>query len=103
MSRAALTVTFGTHKVGLLVDPASAAAGSVELVDIGLGPYLGEPAVEALQHDDVRRLLPRPGRQSQKYSRGVVGVRAGSAQYTGAGVLAVGAAVRVGLRGDGPL
>jgi hydroxyethylthiazole kinase-like uncharacterized protein yjeF len=96
---ATLTVTFGTHKVGLLVDPASAAAGSVELVDIGLGPHLGEPAVEALQHDDVRRLLPLPGHESQKYSRGVVGVRAGSAQYTGAGVLAVGAAVRVGLAG----
>lgn len=96
---AALTVTFGTHKVGLLVDPAAAAAGTVQLVDIGLGPYLPPPAVEALQHSDVRRLLPRPGRSAQKYSRGVVGVRAGSAQYTGAGLLATGAAVRSGLAG----
>lgn len=96
---AALTVTFGTHKVGLLVDPAAAAAGSVELVDIGLTPYLGPPAVEALQQSDVRRMLPRPGRAAHKYSRGVVGVRAGSTQYTGAGVLAVGAAVASGLAG----
>ena len=96
---AAVTVTFGTYKIGLLLDPAAAAAGSVELVDIGLGPYLGEPAVEALQSADVSQLVPRPGRSAQKYSRGVVGVRAGSAQYTGAGVLATGAAVHSGLAG----
>lgn len=96
---AALTVTFGTHKIGLLVDPAAQAAGSIDLVDIGLGPFLGTPAVEALQTADVRALVPRPGRAAQKYVRGVVGVRAGSAQYTGAGVLATGGAVRSGLCG----
>jgi hydroxyethylthiazole kinase-like uncharacterized protein yjeF len=96
---AALTVTFGTYKVGLLVDPAASAAGAVELVDIGLGPHLGEPAIEALQQSDVRRLLPRPGPEDHKYSRGVVGVRAGSQKFTGAGVLATGAAVRCGLAG----
>lgn len=96
---AALTVTFGTHKVGLLVDPAAASAGVVQLVDIGLGPHLGAPSLEALQESDVRRLLPRPERSAHKYTRGVVGVRAGSAQYTGAGVLATGAAVRSGLAG----
>ncbi len=96
---AALTVTFGTLKVGLLVDPAAASAGVVQLVDIGLEPHLPEAAVEALQEADVRRLIPRPGRSAQKYSRGVVGVRAGSAQYTGAGVLATGAAVHSGLAG----
>jgi ADP-dependent NAD(P)H-hydrate dehydratase / NAD(P)H-hydrate epimerase len=96
---AALTVTFGTYKVGLLVDPAASAAGAVELVDIGLEPHLGPPAIEALQQDDVRRLLPRPGPEDHKYSRGVVGVRAGSQKFTGAGVLATGAAVRCGLAG----
>ncbi|HZX05964.1 NAD(P)H-hydrate epimerase, partial [Kribbella sp.] len=34
--RAALTVTFGTHKVCHLVDPAASACGPVHLVDIGL-------------------------------------------------------------------
>lgn len=96
---AELTVTFGTHKVGLLVDPAAAASGVVELVDIGLQPYLGDPVVEALQETDVRRMLPRPRRADHKYSRGVVGVRAGSAEYTGAGLLATGAAVCCGLAG----
>jgi hydroxyethylthiazole kinase-like uncharacterized protein yjeF len=97
--QAELTVTFGTHKVGLLTDPAADAAGVVELVDIGLGPHLGEPTVEALQEADVRRLLPRPGPEDHKYSRGVVGIRAGSQRFTGAGVLATGAAVRCGLAG----
>jgi ADP-dependent NAD(P)H-hydrate dehydratase / NAD(P)H-hydrate epimerase len=96
---AAVTVTFGTHKVGLLVDPAAAAAGSVELVDIGLGPYLDAPAVEALQPDDVRRLLPLPPHQAQKYSRGVLGIAAGSPEYTGAGLLVTSGAVATGFAG----
>src|SRR5471030_1944890 len=38
--RAHVTVTFGTWKPGLLVDPGAEHAGAVELVDIGLGPML---------------------------------------------------------------
>jgi hydroxyethylthiazole kinase-like uncharacterized protein yjeF len=91
--RADLTVTFGTHKVALLVDPAAAAAGAVHLVDIGLGPHLPEPVIQSLQPPDVVALLPRPGRAAHKYSRGVVGVRAGSEQYSGAGVLCVAGAL----------
>jgi len=82
---AALTVTFGTHKVAHLVDPAAQACGVVHLVDIGL--QLPPAAVTALQAQDVAALLPVPEPDAQKYSRGVVGVRAGSAQYPGAGVL----------------
>ncbi|MFJ6655036.1 NAD(P)H-hydrate dehydratase [Streptomyces sp. NPDC091377] len=95
--RADLTVTFGTHKPGLLVDPAREYAGSVRLVDIGLGDVLPpEPELEALQHAEVARLLPRPGAESDKYRRGVVGVAAGSARYPGAAVLAVAGALRGG-------
>ncbi len=84
---AALTVTFGTHKVCHLVEPAAAAAGAVHLVDLGL--RLPEPVVEALQPGDVAALVPRPDEDAQKYSRGVVGVRAGSATYPGAALLSV--------------
>jgi ADP-dependent NAD(P)H-hydrate dehydratase / NAD(P)H-hydrate epimerase len=84
---ATVTVTFGTHKVAHLVDPAAMACGVVHLVDIGLD--LPAPAVTALQEDDVAALLPRPAPDAQKYTRGVVGVRAGSEQYPGAGVLCV--------------
>ncbi|MFD3499300.1 NAD(P)H-hydrate dehydratase [Streptomyces sp. NPDC058676] len=93
--RADLTVTFGTHKPGLLVDPAREYAGSVRLVDIGLS-LPAEPALEALQHADVARLLPVPGAESDKYRRGVVGIAAGSARYPGAAVLAVSGALRGG-------
>jgi hydroxyethylthiazole kinase-like uncharacterized protein yjeF len=85
--RAEVTVTFGTHKIGHLVDPAAMACGAVHLVDIGL--HLPAPAVTALQEADVRVMLPRPSPDAQKYTRGVVGVRAGSEQYPGAGVLCV--------------
>ncbi len=34
--------------------------------------------VEGLQADDVARLLPRPAESAHKYTRGVVGIRAGS-------------------------
>ncbi|MBS4753475.1 NAD(P)H-hydrate epimerase [Nocardioides sp. zg-ZUI104] len=94
--RAALTVTFGTHKPCHLLDPAAEACGALTLVDIGLD--LPEPDVEALQPEDVAALLPRPGPQAHKYTRGVVGVRAGSATYPGAGVLSV-AGAACGLAG----
>jgi hydroxyethylthiazole kinase-like uncharacterized protein yjeF len=91
-----VTVTFGTHKVCHLVEPAATASGVVQLVDLGLD--LPEPAVTALQADDVAALLPRPEPFAQKYSRGVVGVRAGSERYPGAGVLSTSGAA-CGLAG----
>ncbi|HLK73869.1 MAG TPA: NAD(P)H-hydrate dehydratase, partial [Streptosporangiaceae bacterium] len=95
--RADVTVTFGAIKPGLLVDPGAGHAGTVELVDIGLGGQLsGEPAVMAPQRDDIAALLPRPGPESDKYRRGVVGVLAGSDRFAGAAVLAAGGAVRGG-------
>ena len=92
--RAAVTVTFGTHKPGLLVDPGAQYAGVVRLVGIGIDP--GAPALEALQHADVAALLPHPSAESDKYRRGVVGIAAGSERYPGAAVLAVSAALHGG-------
>jgi ADP-dependent NAD(P)H-hydrate dehydratase / NAD(P)H-hydrate epimerase len=89
--RAALTVTFGTHKVCHLIDPAASACGPVHLVDIGL--ELPSPAVEALQPVDVAALYPVPRRESDKYSRGVTGLLVGSTQYPGAAVLATAGAL----------
>ncbi|MFH9135552.1 NAD(P)H-hydrate dehydratase [Streptomyces sp. NPDC017524] len=95
--RADATVTFGTYKPGLLIDPAAEHAGALRLVDIGLGPELPEPPdLEALQYADVAALLPAPGPESDKYRRGVVGVVAGSERYPGAAVLAVAGALRGG-------
>ncbi|PVD00030.1 NAD(P)H-hydrate dehydratase [Streptomyces sp. CS147] len=95
--RADATVTFGTYKPGLLIDPAAEHAGALRLVDIGIGPELPEPPdLEALQYADVAALLPVPGAESDKYRRGVVGVVAGSERYPGAAVLAVAGALRGG-------
>jgi hydroxyethylthiazole kinase-like uncharacterized protein yjeF len=91
-----VTVTFGTWKPGLLIDPGASKAGAAQLVDIGLSPYLPEPAAIALQAADVAGILPQPSAESDKYRRGVLGVVAGSDQYTGAAVLSVGAAIHGG-------
>jgi ADP-dependent NAD(P)H-hydrate dehydratase / NAD(P)H-hydrate epimerase len=94
--QADVTITFGTWKPGLLIDPGAAHAGVVELVDIGLQPYLGRPAVGAPQAADIAAWLPRPSAESDKYRRGVLGIVAGSDRFTGAAPLAVGGAIRGG-------
>ena len=92
--RADVTVTFGALKTGLVVAPGADYAGAVEVVDIGLA--LPDSDVTLLDADDVARLLPAPAGETDKYRRGVVGVVAGSDQYTGAAVLAVGGALGAG-------
>jgi hydroxyethylthiazole kinase-like uncharacterized protein yjeF len=82
------TVTFGSHKPALLAGPAAEAAGAVTFIDIGLA--LGAAALEAIEPDDGALLAPAlPGRNGHKYTRGVVGVAAGSDQYPGAAHLVV--------------
>jgi hydroxyethylthiazole kinase-like uncharacterized protein yjeF len=96
------TVTFGTYKNALLVGPAASAAGSdagavARLVDIGLGPHLPPPSIEAIEASDGHLLVETfdwlRAPTSHKYSRGVVGVRAGSPQYAGAAHLCVAGAL----------
>ena len=94
--RAALTVTFGTHKVAHLVDPAAQACGVVELVDLGLS--IPGPLAVSLQAGDVARMMPKVDPTGHKYSRGVVGLRTGSAAFPGAAVLSV-AGASCGLAG----
>ncbi|HEX4015380.1 MAG TPA: NAD(P)H-hydrate dehydratase [Frankiaceae bacterium] len=92
--RAAATITFGTLKPGLLVLPGADYAGAVELVGIGLS--LPSAGLEQLEAADVGRLLPGPGSESSKYTRGVLGITAGSDAYPGAAVLCTGGARRGG-------
>lgn len=94
--RAGLTVTFGTGKPGLYVGAGRLHAGRIQVVDIGLAPYLSEADLSLLEVVDVVMRLPLRQAGGDKYTTGVVGVAAGSPQYTGAAVLAVGAAVRAG-------
>ncbi len=95
--RADVTVTFGTYKPGLFVDPGAERAGRVEFVDIGLAPELPGATVSCPQAVDIARLLPVLTTEDDKYGRGVLAVRAGSDQYPGTAVLCVGGALRTGV------
>lgn len=88
------TVTFGGYKLGLAVGAGPAAAGEIQLVDIGLTGRLRDPVARVLEAADVAALLPVPRAGDDKYTRGVVGVVSGSAAYEGAAVLSVGGALR---------
>ena len=93
--RADVTVTFGALKTGLVVAPGADYAGTVEVADIGLS--LPPAEVTLLDATDVAALIPTPHGETDKYRRGVLGVVAGSDQYTGAAVLAVGGALATGV------
>jgi hydroxyethylthiazole kinase-like uncharacterized protein yjeF len=92
-----LTVTFGGAKAGLLLDPAAALAGRIETVDIGIGHLLPEPGLRRLEASDLAMLWPVPRRTDHKYTRGVLGIAAGSASYPGAALLATKAAAATGV------
>jgi hydroxyethylthiazole kinase-like uncharacterized protein yjeF len=87
-----VTVAFGSYKVGLLVGEGAIRAGLVELVDIGL-EFEQPPAAQLVTAAAVAAWWPRPGPQSDKYTRGVVGIAAGSEMYPGAAVLSTGGAL----------
>ncbi len=91
------TVTFGAAKPGHLLPAAAAAVGRLTVVDIGLDFAGVTPAVERLTRADAAARWPVPDATSDKYSRGVVGIVAGSTAYPGAGVLSV-----LGALGTGP-
>lgn len=94
--RAGTTVTFATAKSGLFLPPGAASAGRVEVVPIGVEDRLGEPVVRRLGAEDVSRFLPRPTAEGHKYTRGVLGVVAGSEEYPGAALLACAGALSAG-------
>ena len=91
---ACLTVTFGGRKLCHAIEPARSACGRIETVDIGLPPM--EPELECWEPSDVAAVWPVPTPGDDKYSRGVVGVDAGSLRYPGAAVMVATGAVRAG-------
>ena len=93
--RADRTVTFGATKLGLTVGRGREHVGELEVLDLGLAPHLPEPTALQLTDGDVAGLLPRAGHVDDKYSGGILGVAAGSAEYPGAAVLSVGGALRM--------
>ncbi len=99
--QAAVTVTFGVPKVGLLLYPGAGFAGELQTVDIGLP--LALTASDALCVNvtgavDAARWLPaRPeGRDSNKGAFGHAVVFAGSRGFIGAAVLCAEGSARMG-------
>ncbi|NUR47177.1 MAG: NAD(P)H-hydrate dehydratase [Hamadaea sp.] len=90
--RADVTVTFGVLKPALVVGPAAPLAGQVELVDIGL-TMTAAPAVRLAEQADIEEWWPHAGAESDKYSRGVVGLATGSASFPGAALLSTAGAL----------
>lgn len=90
------TVTFSLAKPVHLLPATEPACGLLTVVDIGVQP-VGRPVAQRLTYDDAAALWPVPTPYSDKYSRGVLGLVAGSEQYTGAPVLAATAAVTAGV------
>ncbi|BDA64873.1 bifunctional NAD(P)H-hydrate repair enzyme [Actinomyces capricornis] len=88
------TVTFTCLKAALCLPPACRLAGRVEVVDLGLPVPQGPPTV--MRPARAGLALPAPGPEDHKYTRGVVGLWAGSRAYPGAGLLAASGAARAG-------
>lgn len=90
------TVTFGLwRRAHLLAGP---ACGTLICADVGIpepdaDQAPAESVLHALGEATVGALWPVPGPGDDKYTQGVVAVRAGSALYPGAAVLCTGAAV----------
>ncbi len=89
--RAEKTITFGSAKPCQVMQPAAGMCGELCVVDIDLHwnaiGDLGTPVIRRWEGADVAAHWPVPDAHSDKYSRGVVGIDAGSATYPGAGVL----------------
>ncbi len=89
-----VTVAFGGLKPCHLEEPARSRCGRIEVVDIGLA--LPGPELEEWEQAELAAAWPFPDATSDKYSRGVVGIDAGSRAYPGAAVLTVLGATHAG-------
>jgi len=100
--RADRTVTMAAAKVGHWVGDGPERTGPVEVVDIGIPPFVLNRAVEQpgcvrrTTDDAVRAWWPTRARDAYKYSVGTALVVGGAPQFTGAPVMAAKAAERSG-------
>lgn len=95
--RAAHTVTFAHHKLGMLTPNGAARAGRVHVVDIGVPASLAATHdAELLEPSDIVHFVTPRAPDAHKYRAGHVGVLAGSPGKTGAALLVGRGALRAG-------
>lgn len=93
--RADETITFAALTPALLLPPACRLIGRVRVENLGI-ELVGAPAAIELGAAELRASFPRARHLDHKYTRGVVGIDAGSETYPGAGLLATRAALAAG-------
>jgi NAD(P)H-hydrate epimerase len=94
--RADVTLCLGAHKRGLALWPARSHVGDLRVGDIGIHDDADRPAARLVHAGDVARVLTDPDAHGDKRSRGVVVIVAGSADMSGAAVLAARGALAAG-------
>ncbi len=91
------TVSFTAPTACVLLPPAALAAGRVTFADVGVPiPPRNPGAPGRLTDAGIAARWPVPEAGDNKFSRGVVGIVAGSDAYPGAAILACTAAIRSG-------
>lgn len=93
---AAITVTFGAAKAGVVLLPGAEHAGTVRVVDIGFDEASPAPRLWIVERSDVADRIPRRPVDTHKRASGVVVVVAGSRDMPGAPSLVASAAQRIG-------
>ena len=96
--RAAATVAFGALKTGLVLGDGPEHAGTVTVAEIGVPDSEIASRAAARRADGawVRAALPRRAPDAHKYSAGTALCVVGSRAFSGAAILATGAALRAG-------
>jgi ADP-dependent NAD(P)H-hydrate dehydratase / NAD(P)H-hydrate epimerase len=94
--RAAVTVTFGAPKPGVVLLPGAEMAGVVEVVDIGFPADLVSADVWLLEGSDVAEAVPPRAVDTHKREAGFIVVIGGSRSMTGAVCLSAESAYRAG-------
>lgn len=93
---AAVTVTFGARKPGVVFFPGAGHAGRVVVADIGFPPDLVTSGLWLVEGSDVAGWLRPREPEGHKRDSGYVLVLAGSRAMTGAAILAAASAYRAG-------
>lgn len=94
--RAAVTVTFGAAKRGLVLHPGRELAGRLLVVEVGFPPLDEPPGALLVTPEWAHRALPRLPLAAHKGTAGTLGIVAGHPGMGGAAILAAMGALRAG-------